>query len=163
MLRELLTILLLPLAAFVVQIAVGRRLPRQGDLISVIAIGGSFLLAAKLFVATFFAGGGAALPFVHAIDYLRLGSFHIEMGVLVDQLTVCMLVVVTLVSLMVHLFSIGYMHGDPRYTRFFAYLSLFSFSMLGLVLAHNLIALYIFWELVGITSYIMIGFWFEKP
>jgi NADH-quinone oxidoreductase subunit L len=153
----------LPLAAFVVQIAIGRRLPRQGDLISVIAIGGSFLLAAKLFVATFFAGGGAALPFVHAIDYLRLGSFHIEMGVLVDQLTVCMLVVVTLVSLMVHLFSIGYMHGDPRYTRFFAYLSLFSFSMLGLVLAHNLIALYIFWELVGLTSYLLIGFWFEKP
>jgi NADH-quinone oxidoreductase subunit L len=163
LLRELLAILLLPLAAFVVQIAIGRALPRKGDWVSVAAIAGSFLLAAKLFAATFFAGGGAALPFVHSIDYIRLGAFHIEMGLLVDQLTVCMLVVVTLVSLMVHLFSIGYMHGDPRYTRFFGYLSLFSFSMLGLILSHNLIGLYIFWELVGLTSYLLIGFWFEKP
>jgi NADH-quinone oxidoreductase subunit L len=161
-LGELLAIPLLPLAAFVIQIAVGRRLPRHGDFVSIAAIFAAFALAAKLFVTTIMGGGGDALPFVREIDYLRLGSFHITMGILVDQLTVCMLVVVTLVSSMVHLFSVGYMHGDPRYTRFFAYLSLFSFSMLGLILAHNLIALYIFWELVGLTSYLLIGFWFEK-
>jgi NADH-quinone oxidoreductase subunit L len=161
-LAELLAILLLPLAAFVIQIAVGRRLPRHGDFISIGAIFAAFVLAAKLFATTIMGGGGDVLPFVREIDYLRLGSFHISMGLLVDQLTVCMLVVVTLVSSMVHLFSVGYMHGDPRYTRFFAYLSLFSFSMLGLILAHNLIALYIFWELVGLTSYLLIGFWFEK-
>jgi len=73
-----------------------------------------------------------------------------------------MLLVVTVVSTLVHLFSIGYMHGDPKYNRFFAYLSIFSFSMLGLVLAESFLFIYIFWELVGLSSYLLIGFWFEK-
>ncbi len=162
MLRDLSLILCLPLIAFVIQIAVGRRLPRQGDFISIGAIFAGLLLAVRLFARTILGDGGAALPFVWEFEYIRLGSFQIMMGMWVDQLTVCMLVVVTLVSSMVHLYSVGYMHGDQRYTRYFAYLSLFSFSMLGLVLAHNLIALYVFWELVGLTSYLLIGFWFEK-
>ena len=162
MLRDLLTILCLPLAAFVVQAAVGRRLPRQGDYVSVGAILVAFALAARLFFQVIL---GLHDPHFHRVweaEYIRLGTFHIEMGILADNLTMCMLVVVTLVSSMVHVFSIGYMHGDPRYSRYFAYLSLFSFSMLGLVLAHSLIALYVFWELVGLTSYLLIGFWFEK-
>ena len=73
-----------------------------------------------------------------------------------------MLVVVTTVSTLVHLYSIGYMHGDPRYGRYFAYLSIFSFSMLGLVLAESFFFIFIFWELVGLSSYLLIGFWFEK-
>ena len=73
-----------------------------------------------------------------------------------------MLIVVTLVSSLVHIFSMGYMHGDPRYPRFFAYLSLFSFSMLFLVVSDNLLGIYIGWELVGLCSYLLIGFWFEK-
>ena len=84
------------------------------------------------------------------------------MGILVDNLTAVMLLVVTGVSTLVHLFSIGYMHGDPRYNRFFAYLSIFSFSMLGLVLSESFFFIYIFWELVGVSSYLLIGFWFEK-
>jgi len=160
-LRDLCLILCLPLAAFVIQLAIGRRLPRQGDFISIGAIFIGLALALKLFARTIL-GSGAELPYVWEFDYLTLGAFRITMGMWVDELTVCMLVVVTLVSSMVHLYSAGYMHGDPRYTRYFAYLSLFSFSMLGLVLAHNLIALYVFWELVGLTSYLLIGFWFEK-
>jgi NADH-quinone oxidoreductase subunit L len=162
LLRDLLTILCLPLAAFVVQTAVGSRLPRKGDYVSVGAILVAFALAAKLFAEVIFGLHDPHFLKVWEVEYIRLGAFHIEMGILADNLTMCMLVVVTLVSSMVHVYSIGYMHGDPRYSRYFAYLSLFSFSMLGLVLAHNLIALYVFWELVGLTSYLLIGFWFEK-
>ncbi len=162
MLRDLGLILLLPLAAFVIQLAVGRRLPRHGDFISIGAIFVGLFLAVRLFATTILGDGGTLLPFAWDVEYIRLGAFVIRMGMWVDQLTVCMLVVVTLVSSMVHLYSAGYMHGDPRYTRYFAYLSLFSFSMLGLVLANSLIALYVFWELVGLTSYLLIGFWFEK-
>jgi NADH-quinone oxidoreductase subunit L len=84
------------------------------------------------------------------------------MGFYLDSVTVIMLIVVTLVSSLVHIFSMGYMHGDPRYPRFFAYLSLFSFSMLFLVVSDNLLGIYIGWELVGLCSYLLIGFWFEK-
>ncbi len=162
--NEIFLLLLAPLAAFLVQIVAGTKLPRNGDWVSTGAIALSLALAVRIFAHVIF---GQADPnfrsIVWSTDYIRLGSFHIEMGILLDNLTACMLLVVTLVSTMVHLFSIGYMHGDPRYSRYFAYLSLFSFSMLGLILAHNLIALYIFWELVGLTSYLLIGFWFEKP
>jgi NADH-quinone oxidoreductase subunit L len=88
--------------------------------------------------------------------------FTLNVGILVDNITAVMLLVVTGVSTLVHLFSIGYMHGDPRYNRFFAYLSIFSFSMLGLVLSESFFFIYVFWELVGLSSYLLIGFWFEK-
>ena len=87
---------------------------------------------------------------------------NLEIGVLVDPLTAIMLVVVTTVGSCVQIYSLGYMHGDPRFSRFYSYLSLFLFSMLGLVLANNFFMIFIFWELVGLTSYLLIGFWFEK-
>ena len=90
-------------------------------------------------------------------------TLHIDMGVLVDPIAVMMLIVVSTVSLMVHIYSLGYMKGDDGYTRFFAYLSLFTFSMLGLVLATNLFQIYMFWELVGISSYLLIGYYYTKP
>ncbi len=90
-------------------------------------------------------------------------TLHIDMGILLDPISAVMLVVVPLISLMVHLYSIGYMHKEPGFTRFYAYLSLFTFSMLGLVLATNLFQTYIFWELVGVSSYLLIGYYFEKP
>jgi len=89
-------------------------------------------------------------------------GINLEVGILVDPLTAVMLVVVTTVGACVQIYSVGYMHGDPRFSRFFAYLSLFLFSMLGLVLANNFFMIFIFWELVGLTSYLLIGFWFEK-
>ena len=90
-------------------------------------------------------------------------TLHIDMGVLIDPISVMMLIVVSTVSLMVHIYSRGYMKGDEGYTRFFAFLSLFSFSMFGLVLATNLFQIYIFWELVGVSSYLLIGYYYTKP
>jgi NADH-quinone oxidoreductase subunit L len=86
----------------------------------------------------------------------------IDLGIKIDNLTVLMLFVVNLISALVHYFSIEYMHGDKKYTRYFAYLGVFTFSMLGIVLTHNLLMMYIFWELVGLSSFLLIGFWFEK-
>lgn len=90
-------------------------------------------------------------------------TLHVDMGILLDPISVMMLIVVTTISFMVHLYSIGYMKGDDGFNRFFAYLSLFSFSMLGLVLATNIFQIYIFWELVGVSSFLLIGFYFQKP
>ncbi len=95
-------------------------------------------------------------------EFVALGSFKLEIGLLIDPLAAVMLVVVTTIGACVEIYSVGYMHGDPRFSRFFAYLSLFLFSMLGLVLSNNFFMIFIFWELVGLTSYLLIGFWFEK-
>ncbi|MDM7916234.1 MAG: proton-conducting transporter membrane subunit [Candidatus Eisenbacteria bacterium] len=161
MLTNLVLILLLPLAAFAIQMFFGGKLPRKGDWLSTGAIGVSLLLALVTFVRTL----GVFDP-----DYQRgfhwswidLGVFRAGMGILFDNLTAVMLMVVTIVSFLVHLFSIGYMRDDVRYSRYFGYLGLFSFSMLGIVLCDNLLALYVFWELVGLSSYLLIGHWFEK-
>ncbi|PKB84050.1 MAG: NADH-quinone oxidoreductase subunit L [SAR202 cluster bacterium Io17-Chloro-G9] len=96
-------------------------------------------------------------------QWLEVGSATIEMGLLVDQLTAIMLIVVTGVSLMVQVYSLGYMREDPGHARYFAYMALFTSAMLGLVLAVNIIQLYVFWELVGVSSYLLIGFWHERP
>ena len=102
--------------------------------------------------------------FAHKWDWMRFTeTLNIQMGVLVDQISVMMLVVVSTISLLVHLYSMGYMKGDKGYTRFFAYLSLFTFSMMGLVLSANLFQIYIFWELVGVSSFLLIGYYYTKP
>lgn len=90
-------------------------------------------------------------------------TLHIDMGILIDPISVMMLIVVSVVSLMVNIYSRGYMKGDDGYTKFFAFLGLFSFSMYGLVLATNLFQIYIFWELVGVSSYLLIGYYYRKP
>ncbi|MCL0094589.1 NADH-quinone oxidoreductase subunit L [Dehalococcoidales bacterium] len=91
------------------------------------------------------------------------GEITIHLGLIVDSLTVVMLIVITVVSLMVQIYSLGYMRGDPGYHRYFAFMSLFTASMLGLVMADNLLLLFVFWELVGLCSYLLIGFWFHRP
>jgi NADH-quinone oxidoreductase subunit L len=90
-------------------------------------------------------------------------KLHIDIGILLDPISVMMLVVITTVSFMVHIYSLGYMKGEKGFERFFAFLSLFSFSMLGLVLATNIFQMYIFWELVGVSSFLLIGFYYQKP
>lgn len=90
-------------------------------------------------------------------------KLHVDMGVLLDPISVMMLIVVTTISLMVHIYSLGYMKGEKGFHRFYAFLSLFSFSMLGLVVATNIFQMYIFWELVGVSSFLLIGFYYEKP
>uniref|UniRef100_A0A7V3E7H6 NADH-quinone oxidoreductase subunit L n=1 Tax=Ignavibacterium album TaxID=591197 RepID=A0A7V3E7H6_9BACT len=90
------------------------------------------------------------------------GDIAIKLGIMIDNITAMMLFVVALISMLVHLYSIAYMKGDERYNRYFAYLGIFTFSMNGIVLTHNILMMYIFWELVGLSSYLLIGFWFEK-
>lgn len=153
-------IVFLPLAAFAVQITIGRRLPRHGDWVSLGAIGTALALSIWIFSRNFAAGGG--LPVHETRPWIDLGAFRVAAGIAIDGLASIMLVVVTGVSTLVHLYSTAYMHDDPRYSRYFAYLSLFSFSMLGLVVSDNLFFLFVFWELVGVSSYFLIGFWFEK-
>src|SRR3970282_330505 len=91
-----------------------------------------------------------------------IGPMKIVLGFAIDNLAAIMLVVVTLISTVVHFFSIGYMQGDVRYSRYFAFLAIFSFSMLLIVLSNNLFLLYVGWELVGLSSYLLIGHWYEK-
>ncbi len=90
------------------------------------------------------------------------GDISVKLGIMIDNITAMMLFVVALISMLVHLYSIAYMKGDERYNRYFAYLGIFTFSMNGIVLTHNILMMYIFWELVGLSSYLLIGFWFEK-
>jgi len=96
-------------------------------------------------------------------QWLLTGHYQFEVGFLIDNLTAMMMVVVTFVSLMVHIYTMGYMKGDPGYRRFFSYISLFTFSMLMLVMSNNFMQLFFGWEAVGLVSYLLIGFWFEKP
>jgi NADH-quinone oxidoreductase subunit L len=107
-------------------------------------------------------GAEHAMTFPEPMRHGRPGAFVIPMGIYIDPLTAVMLMVVTIVASLVQIYSLGYMHGDPRFARYYAYLSLFTFSMLGLVLAGTYILMFVFWELVGLTSYLLIGFWFEK-
>ena len=96
-------------------------------------------------------------------EWLPMGSLHFDMGIMLDPISVMMLIVISTVSLMVHIYSFGYMHGEPGVQRYYAFLSLFTMSMLGLVVATNIFQMYLFWELVGVSSYLLIGFYFTTP
>lgn len=101
-------------------------------------------------------------PFTRTLEWAAAGNFHLRMGYTIDHLTALMLVIVTTVAFLVMIYTDGYMAHDPGYVRFYAYLSLFSSSMLGLVISPNLVQIYIFWELVGMCSYLLIGFWYDR-
>ena len=98
-----------------------------------------------------------------SLNWLSIGSLNVDFGLKLDALSLMMLLIVTGVGSAIHIYSYGYMHDDPGFSRFFACLSLFTFSMLGIVLSNNFLQMFIFWELVGVSSYLLIGFWFEKP
>lgn len=152
-------ILFLPLIAAGIIALFTRRNPAVSAQISIAAIAVSFLLSLLAFAKL---GDGAAIA-VPPINWLSVGKLNVEIGFMVDRLSVIMLLVVTGVGLMIHVYSYGYMQGDPGFSRFFASLSLFTFSMLGIVFATNFFQMFIFWELVGLSSYLLIGYWFEKP
>ena len=101
-------------------------------------------------------------PQEFTLNWLDLGGLQVDFGLKLDPLSLMMLLIVTGVGSLIHIYSIGYMKGDPGFSRFFACLSLFTFSMLGIVLSNNFVQMFIFWELVGLSSYLLIGFWFEK-
>ncbi|MGB7511782.1 MAG: NADH-quinone oxidoreductase subunit L [Pelodictyon phaeoclathratiforme] len=161
-------VLLLPLLSFVILIFFNRRLPRSGDFLGVGILGTAFGISAYIFWSVIVQTYDPAFRIAWDFTWIDLGNvpgvgpLQIKMGVVIDNLTAIMLTMVTLISLLVHLYSTGYMAGDKNYGRYFAYLGIFTFSMLGIVLSDNLFAIYIFWELVGLSSYLLIGFFFEK-
>ncbi len=156
-----LTIVLAPLAAAVIAGLFGNRIGRAGaHWITILAVGLSFVLSVVVLKHLYLDGGQAenySLYTWAVSDGLRM-----EVGFLIDRLTVLMMVVVTFVSWMVHIYTIGYMHDDPGYQRFFSYISLFTFAMLMLVMSNNFLQLFFGWEAVGVVSYLLIGFWFKR-
>lgn len=160
---------LLPLAGFVLLGLFGRKYLKNSSGI----IGTGLLLVStvlSLYTAYkyFFVDGriGDTYQTITAVKYTWLSfseNVSIDMGIILDPISVMMLVVVTFVSLMVHIFSLGYMKGEERFATYFAFLGLFTFSMLGLVVSSNLFQIYMFWELVGVSSYLLIGYYYDKP
>ncbi|MGG4493318.1 NADH-quinone oxidoreductase subunit L [Brevibacillus reuszeri] len=151
---------LFPLLAFIVIVSFGRQLKEGAALIGITLTAVSFLIALFTFWARF-QDGAADYKFV--LDWLQVGDILITMGFEVNPLNAMMLVIVTLVSLLVQIYSKGYMHGDERFPVFYQYLALFTFSMLGLVISPNLLQVYIFWELVGVCSFLLVGYYYFKP
>ncbi|MFB3895596.1 MAG: NADH-quinone oxidoreductase subunit L [bacterium] len=149
---------LFPLLAFTIIILYGKRMPKLSAFISIAAIFGSFLISLWSFIGTV---QGQTIN-TSLGTWLTFGNYQLQFGFMVDPLTAMMLMVVTFIGMLIQIYSTGYMHGDPRYSRFFAYMSLFTFAMLGLVLANNFAGIFIFWELVGLCSYLLISFWFER-
>jgi len=160
---------LLPLAGFVLLGLFGRKyLKNSSGIIGT----GLLLVSAVLSLYTaynyFFVDGkvGDTYQTITAIKFTWLSfseNVSIDMGIILDPISVMMLVVVTFVSLMVHIFSLGYMKGEERFPTYYAFLGLFTFSMLGLVVSSNLFQIYMFWELVGVSSYLLIGYYYDKP
>ncbi|RAV17362.1 NADH-quinone oxidoreductase subunit L [Paenibacillus contaminans] len=152
---------LFPLAAFLLLTAFGRQLREGGVFVGIVAAFASFALSLLIFFER--AGGQMEDYTWNDLQWIKVGDFTLNMGFEVTNLNALMLVIVTLVSLLVNIYSKGYMHGDERISTFFAYVSLFTFSMLGLVISVNIVELYIFWELVGVCSFLLVGFWYFKP
>jgi NADH-quinone oxidoreductase subunit L len=156
-------ILFLPLAAAVFIALFTMKNDRLSALLSVGAVLVSLLLSAGLFIKTMGAGAAAVPSEEINATWLQVGNFTINFGLHIDHMSLLMLLIATGVGSAIHIYSVGYMKGDRSYGRFFACLSLFTFSMLGIVLSNNFMQMFIFWELVGLCSYLLIGFWYEKP
>jgi len=159
---------LIPLTVFLLLGIFHRKIkPAVSGYIGVLGIATSAILSFYTAYQYFFVYGkvdGIYQTFIERTVWMNFtDTLHIDMGLLIDPISVMMLVVVSIVSLMVHIYSRGYMKGDDGYTKYFSFLGLFSFSMFALVLATNLFQFYIFWELVGISSYLLIGYYFTKP
>jgi NADH-quinone oxidoreductase subunit L len=156
----------IPAISFFVILFYGKRLPKKGAEVGLLAVGASFVLAciaAVQWIDRVDNTKGVVKPVVHAMTWWQSGGVKFGVGTYVDGLTVMMMFVVTLISLLVQVYSTAYMHGDRRYTWFFAALSLFTASMLTLVVASNTLQLLVGWELVGVCSFMLIGHWWEDP
>jgi len=157
-------IFFLPLASFLLIALVIRPLmgprARLAGAVTVLAVAGSLVLSLWAVSAAWGAHGPIGYD---PHPWLEVGGLRIQVGIQMDALTAVMLVVVTVVSLMVQVYSLGYMKEDPGFARYFAYMSLFTASMLGLVMARNILLVFVFWELVGLCSYLLIGFWYHRP
>lgn len=158
----LLTIALSPLIGAIAAGFFGNVIGRRGaHLVTILGVAISCVLS--LYVYQILSNDGSAVYNQNLYTWFSIGDLQAHIGFLVDRLTAVMMVVVTFVSLMVHVYTIGYMKDDPGYQRFFAYISLFTFSMLMLVMSNNLLQLFFGWEAVGLVSYLLIGFWHTRP
>ncbi|GKS57071.1 NADH-quinone oxidoreductase subunit L [Nitrospira sp.] len=155
----LILIPMLPFAAFLILGLFGHWIKDRAHLVAVPAVVTSALLSWLVFIEV---SGGRNVE-IPLYNWLTSGDLTIELGLYFDRLTVAMLLLVTTVSSLVHIYTIGYMEGEKGYARFFAYIALFTFSMLMLVLANNFLQLFVFWEAVGLCSYLLIGHWYERP
>jgi NADH-quinone oxidoreductase subunit L len=151
----------LPLLAFIVLLVLGKHSKMFGIYLSIIAIFASFVLSVFIFIERL--GDKVSTYTWDAFNWIKIGTFEINLGFEITNLNALMLLVVTTVSLLVHIYSLGYMHDDERKSTFFSYIALFTFSMLGLVIAENIVQFFIFWELVGVCSFLLVGFWYFKP
>jgi NADH-quinone oxidoreductase subunit L len=156
-----LTIVLAPLLAAIVAGLFGKQIGRAGaHWITILSVGLSFVLSAIVLKNMFW--GGAGTENINVYTWAVTDGLKMEVGFLVDRLTALMMTVVTFVSFMVHIYTIGYMREDPGYQRFFSYIALFTFSMLMLVMSNNFLQLFFGWEAVGLVSYLLIGFWYKR-
>ncbi|MEO0575187.1 MAG: NADH-quinone oxidoreductase subunit L [Pseudomonadota bacterium] len=156
-----LTIVLAPLVASIIAGLFGKSIGRTAS--HVLTIGAVGLSCVLSFMVLRHMIGGGAIENYNLYTWAFTDGLGMQVGFLVDRLTAMMMFVVTFVSLMVHIYTIGYMHEDPGYQRFFSYISLFTFAMLMLVMSNNFLQLFFGWEAVGLVSYLLIGFWYKKP
>ncbi len=160
--NTLLAIVLAPLVGAIIAGLSGKQIGHKGaHWVAILGVGISFVLSVYVFKQLTMDGVDVFNGSIYT--WAQIGNLHFEIGFLVDNLTAMMMVVVTFVSLMVHIYTIGYMKDDPGYQRFFSYIALFTFSMLMLVMANNFLQLFFGWEAVGLVSYLLIGFWYKKP
>ncbi len=160
----LLLIALAPLVGSMIAGLAGKQVGRAGaHWATILGVGVAFLGSCYVFSLVLAQPEGQALFNDTIYTWAQIGKLKLEVGFMIDSLTATMMLVVTFVSLMVHIYTIGYMADDPGYQRFFSYISLFTFSMLMLVMSNNFLQLFFGWEAVGLVSYLLIGFWFKKP
>ena len=152
----------LPLSGAAVNLFAGRRLGRQAGVLASALLGASLVISLVILLAMLGLPAGERVFVQHLFLWISVGTFRVGADLRLDPLSMTMTLVVTGVGTLIHVYSIGYMDGDPRFGRFFAYLNLFAFFMILLVLAQNYLLLYVGWEGVGLCSYLLIGFWFER-
>jgi len=149
---------LLPFTGFLIAGLFGKYLKEKAAFAPIAGVVGAFLLS----LMAFFDVLGGARIYENLYSWISIGTFSVNVGFQIDQLTAVMLLVVTTLSSLIHIYSVGYMHGDKGFARFFAYLALFTFFMLVLVMGNNFLVMFVGWEGVGLCSYLLIGFWYEK-
>ncbi|MEF3305128.1 NADH-quinone oxidoreductase subunit L [Paenibacillus sp. GYB003] len=152
---------LFPLIAFLASLAAGRGGKNVGPYVGILATFASFIVSVLVFAERL--GRGAQDYTWNSLEWIKLGNYSLAMGYEINNLNALMLIVVSLVSLLVNIYSKEYMKGDERISVYYGYVALFTFAMLGVVMSENLLQLYIFWELVGLGSFLLIGFWYYKP
>ncbi len=156
---------LLPLVAFLIVGFLGGKMKDKGGMVALAGVGGAMVLSLLVAYEVLTVGfEGAEHYFEQSMAWVTVGGYNLELGIYIDTVTALMLIVVSFVSTLVVIYSVGYMHDQgERRRRYFTEICLFVGVMLGLVLANNFLQMFIFWELVGLCSYLLIGFWFERP